>query len=639
MSCRALLLFVFLGLSALACRPRGGEGESAPPSTAKAGENKDIEALQQRIAAAPSDLGLYYLLAVLHARAGEAEQAIQALETLDERGWTLGVDAHDFRSMRNDSRLAPLALRLNKMRATRAIGKVRSQLGLRGIYPEGIAWDAPRDRFYIGDAPARDIVVLQADGQTRSMGLSAGKELYAPLGMRVDAQGKILWVATAAFDLMEGFAPELQGRSALVAIDLESERVVARFEQGESSEPSLFNDVAPLGDGRAVVTDSLRGRLYLVDPKNKSITTLAPEMDLDGPNGVTFDPVGERVIVADSYGLSAVDLGGANPRRLQAPSGEHLGGVDGLLWAHGRLYGVQNAVGALRIWSVGLRGDSLDDLDLLSSADSRLGSVTTLALNAEGVWLIADPQFRHYNAQGRWIEADQLPQLELFQLPLRASPAWEWSLLERARSFHDPEQRWASAKLALQLQEPRIANPGRYTQLRMDNASGRFQIERGRGKQVSTHIVDEAGQTTVLLDGSERISKELQEKYRLDPARNLNYREFYAMMYGLPMSLNRESVASLANAVRDRFDGHEAYRIDLTLRRPLISAHWSLFVSRQEGRVLGLEIRLPGQVQAGERIVFRDLMQTQGMRLPRVRHWHDLANGEYSGSDLIIGEL
>lgn len=37
------------------------------------------------------------------------------------------------------------------------------------------------------------------------------------------------------------------------------------------------------------------------------------------------------------------------------------------------------------------------------------------------------------------------------------------------------------------------------------------------------------------------------------------------------------------------------------------------------------------QVQAGERIVIRVRMQTPGMRLPRVRHWHDLANGEYFG--------
>lgn len=56
-------------------------------------------------------------------------------------------------------------------------------------------------------------------------------------------------------------------------------------------------------------------------------------------------------------------------------------------------------------------------------------------------------------------------------------------------------------------------------------------------------------------------------------------------------------------------------------------------------RVKGIEITFPDKPNEGERIYFDGIIMINGIKTPQIRHWHELKDDSYAGSDLIIKEL
>ncbi|MEM8900368.1 MAG: DUF6503 family protein [Bacteroidota bacterium] len=212
-------------------------------------------------------------------------------------------------------------------------------------------------------------------------------------------------------------------------------------------------------------------------------------------------------------------------------------------------------------------------------------------------------------------------------------------VLEASRSFHDPNQAWESATLSLRIQEPRIQNPTRYSNLLLNNADGSFSLERNRDEHISTHIVNSNGEGSVLFNGSADIDSQYVAAYRLSPERSLGYRGFYEFMYGLPMSITEERTKSISPLNAAFFNDKACYQIEVELVEPLISAHWYLYFRESDFRMEGVEIFFPDEPEKGEKIIFDHLAEINGMKIPRIRNWYELSNGDYSGSDIIVSEI
>lgn len=211
-------------------------------------------------------------------------------------------------------------------------------------------------------------------------------------------------------------------------------------------------------------------------------------------------------------------------------------------------------------------------------------------------------------------------------------------ILNKTITKHDSLNLWSKAKFDLHIQEPRISNPHRYSILKLDNSANTFKLSRNRGQHISEHIVDSQGNSLVLLDGKIEIDSILIKKYRLDPSRNIGYKNFYQLLYGLPMSL-KSSYEKIVNTSDSFFNGDECYKIKIILKEPMISKYWNLFVSKSNMKVKGIEIIYPDRPNEGERIYFDKLIIINGIKIPRIRHWHELKDDSYSGTDLIVKEL
>ncbi|MET2983967.1 DUF6503 family protein [Aureibaculum conchae] len=211
-------------------------------------------------------------------------------------------------------------------------------------------------------------------------------------------------------------------------------------------------------------------------------------------------------------------------------------------------------------------------------------------------------------------------------------------ILNESITAHDSSGTWNRASLNLHIQEPRVSNPYRYSILKLDNSKNTFELSRNRDEYVSKHCIESNGNSFTLLDGKKEIDTSLIKKYRLEPQRNIGYKNFYQLMYGLPMSLNNymEKIVSTTEVV---FNKEQCYKIEVELKEPMISKYWTIYISKTNNRIIGIEIVFPDKPNEGERLYFEGIINIDGIKIPRIRHWHELKNDTYSGSDIVIKEL
>lgn len=212
-------------------------------------------------------------------------------------------------------------------------------------------------------------------------------------------------------------------------------------------------------------------------------------------------------------------------------------------------------------------------------------------------------------------------------------------ILKESINKHDPQNIWDSVQLNIHIQEPRLLNPQRYSLLKLDNLNNTFELSRNRDQHISRHIIDDKGNGIVLLDGSEVIDSVLVKKYRLYPERNFGYKEFFYLMYGLPMSLNKNTIEKTERTSSVSFNGEDCFKIEMVLKKEMISKYWTVFISKKDFMVQGVEIVFPKEPEKGERLYFDQLFEVNGLLIPRIRHWHELKDDSYSGSDIIVNSL
>lgn len=209
-------------------------------------------------------------------------------------------------------------------------------------------------------------------------------------------------------------------------------------------------------------------------------------------------------------------------------------------------------------------------------------------------------------------------------------------ILNKSIKVHDPEGKWNTAKIKIHIQEPRLKNVHRFSRIMLDNATGAFQMERNREDKVTTHVIDKEGKSKSLLDGKAENDPALISRYRLEAARNFRYKQFSYVMLGLPMSLEGDAIKSFGDVSRVNFNSHESYKIPVTLSESLFSENWTLYIREDTFGLIGLEINFPDDATKGERLYFDKEIDVSGLRIPRIRHWHEYKDDSYSGSDILM---
>jgi tetratricopeptide (TPR) repeat protein len=361
------------------------------------------------------------------ARAGQAREALSALARAAELGVgadLAGLDAA-FGAASSSPEYQALRRRFEANVAPRARGEVAVRLAERDLFPESVAYDPAERAFYVGSMYRRKIVKVDPAGEVRDFVASAQDGLWTVLGMKVDPARRELWANTCNLGggpPMSPPEPATVGRAAVVRYDLQTGRLLRKYEPPAGPDRLCFNDLdfAPGGD---VYLSAGPNGIFRVDRARDALELFVP---LAGyfVNGLAASADGQKLFLAEHVrGVQVLDVASRRVAPLALPTDATLSGIDGLYMYGSTLVAIQNALrhGPFRALQAFL-DPALARVECVAVLDRNHPAYdvpTTGVVVGGALVYVATSQLDSFSADGRPFPLARLRENVLLRTPLR----------------------------------------------------------------------------------------------------------------------------------------------------------------------------------------------------------------------------
>ncbi len=387
----------------------------------RAGDHAGLhDTLVQLAPALPGSATIVYKLAASAAKLAHADEAIAALTRLADAGlvFDLAKDA-DFASL--DERPDFRALRERLLANQAAIGASTRLMAFAATdaLPESLAWDARTKRLFVSDVRHCEIRVVADPARAGATDRRFARLPSSVFALGIDDRRHRLWATIATVAQADGCGegPPSAERTALVALDLRTGRVVQRVEAGL---PGVLGDMLVAGDGTVYASESVHGAVLRLRPGARAFERLDAAGDFASPQTPALSADGRTLLVPDyARGIALLELSGC-PCAARWPAngaGVFTAGIDGLVRDDATLVAVQNGLSPPRVIRF---SDDLQRQQVLESGTPGLGEPTHGIVVGRSLWFIADVGWDRFEDSGKR-KADAAPShAELRALPLGA---------------------------------------------------------------------------------------------------------------------------------------------------------------------------------------------------------------------------
>ncbi len=412
----------------------------------------------------PNHPQIAYGLALSETALGHLDAALERLRQMTSQGYALPVEGEDgFDALRQSAAFADLLEELEAL-ATESLGHSEQVFALAepDLIPEAVVFDPQSGDYFVSSVHRRKILRRHADGRVDTF---AEKDLWAVSGLAVDSRQRLLWAASSAMPNMQGYRPEDDGNTALVAFDLDSGVEQWRFESRQPGHRLADLTVAP--DGTVYVSDGAEGigriwrtvtssgdegevwrrRLPAPAPPSASpqqtigdadpasprqtpvgLELISPPDSLRSPQGLALSADGGHLFVADySYGLLACELATGEWFHFAEPPGVALLGIDGLNIFGNDLVAIQNGVQPQRILRLrpDLRSRRIVASKILAMHLPPWSEPTLGTVVGDDFIYVGNSQWDRFDADGRLPSVEELapPSIQRLQLGGWAIPS------------------------------------------------------------------------------------------------------------------------------------------------------------------------------------------------------------------------
>jgi sugar lactone lactonase YvrE len=310
-----------------------------------------------------------------------------------------------------DKTLAPLAARpdftavAERLAANRKPGGQLSPVATLPGAPlaEGVAYDPKRKRLLVSQVHGRKIVAVAADG-TVSDFTPASDDLWSVFGIAADPKGRTLWALSSATDQTKDITPEAKGATALLRIDLDTGRILARHATPADGTKRQLGDLTLAADGTVYASNSLGGEIWRLKPGAKDLDLLVRSEEIGSAQGLATSPDGKALLVADyPSGLHRIDLATAEVTPVTLPADLSLIGADGVLRDGRALIVVQNGVTPQRVLrlSVSPDGHRVERAEVLAANLPDLDEPTGGVMRGRDFVFVARSQWSDFGPTGQ----------------------------------------------------------------------------------------------------------------------------------------------------------------------------------------------------------------------------------------------
>jgi sugar lactone lactonase YvrE len=356
----------------------------------------------------------------LNGRTADAERTLLQIAELRAVS-SLDADT-DFDSIRKTEGYRKATAKMRALRAERITSGavVAFTIPEKGLVPEGVAYDPVTKSFFVSSIRKRKVFRVDASGKVSVFVAPRAGGLRTAAGIAVDPKSRSLWVASEAMPHMEGYVKDEPLQAALFEFDADTGKFRREIRPPATEKAAGFDDLAVAGDGRVYVNDGFNGRVWTLAPGGAALEIFLETDLFRGTQGLAPTPDGRALYVSDYSGLYRVDASSKRIARLAVPADVALNGVDGLVWAGGSLYAVQNGVEPNRIIGVDLASDgaTVTGAKILEMNHPAFDE-PTLAVVAEGaLYVAANSQGGKFRDEKHPIAPEAMADAVILKVPL-----------------------------------------------------------------------------------------------------------------------------------------------------------------------------------------------------------------------------
>jgi len=376
----------------------------------------DIEQVRQQY---PGNACVLYQIAELYARAGRTDQALAALKEMAARHAGLDPRTRDAGFQKLASNADYLRLKQEIRRDNPPVLNARPAFTIAeaDLIPEGIAWSARQQRFYLGSVK-RKIIEVDSTGHPRDFARATENGLGVIVGLRVDDQRDELWAVS------EQLSPQPGLVRGIFRYRLSDRKLLAKYSV-KDGEADLVNDLVVAPDGTLYATASNSGSLVRIAPGSASAEVFFPPHSLSDPNGITISRDGRFLFIAGWYGITRIDLTTKIAQLLKSSPQIAAGCFDGLYEYEGDLIGIQNCVhesGRVLRLRLNTQRDTIISAQVLESYNPLFDGITTGAIANHRFYFMANTQFHKMGPGGTIPSSAEFKPILVLKLDLKTNP-------------------------------------------------------------------------------------------------------------------------------------------------------------------------------------------------------------------------
>jgi hypothetical protein len=251
------------------------------------------------------------------------------------------------------------------------------------LIAEDIDYDGTTQRFFVSTVRRQKLLSLRLGGHESVF--ATAPDHWPMLALKIDGRRRRLWATEVALDGFAGVPKPDQGRSAVLEYDIDSGKLLGRFEPPQKS---ALGDMTLDVNGDPVVSDNTGGGLFRL--RNGSFERI-DHGDFISPQTSAID--GDTIVVPDYLrGIGRLDPANGSVRWFDMQNRFALNGIDGL-YVHGdNIIAVQNGAMPERVveWTLNRSHERVLAEKIIERATPSLGDPTHGVIVGDDFYYLAN---------------------------------------------------------------------------------------------------------------------------------------------------------------------------------------------------------------------------------------------------------
>lgn len=207
-------------------------------------------------------------------------------------------------------------------------------------------------------------------------------------------------------------------------------------------------------------------------------------------------------------------------------------------------------------------------------------------------------------------------------------------LIDKSIAFHDPQSNWNDFNAQLNFITERADKPDSKRKVTIDNKGKSFSFYGQYDEGLLNYEV-EKDMPKALWNGKEEVPEDMAKKYRISPDRATMYRNYYTYLYGMPMKLKDEGTIIHPEVTRVKYYGKTYDKVKVTYDPSVGDDIWYFYFNTDTHALESYQFFHDESKNDGEYILFEELKEIQGVKIPRIRKWYYNKDEKFLATDIL----